>query len=71
MSDAPFDSEHLNARNWERLLLATLVRVRDHLPGPGMTEDEIEHIDARLRDRARLGIDIDQILEMAKDRGSL
>ncbi len=60
----------LNSRNWERLLLATLARVRDSLPGPGITEADLERLDSLERNRARLGIDIDDLLEQARERES-
>ena len=58
----------MNQRNWEALLLATLRRARDVLPGPGCTEESIDKMDSSLQGSARLGMDIDEILEMAEER---
>jgi len=61
----------MNPRNWERLLLATLTRARAHLPGPGVTEETLDQIPVEKRSAAALGMDIDQIMELAEERGSL
>ena len=53
--------------NWEALL-----RARDHLPGPGMDRDGADALSQQGQDKsaaAHLGLDIDDILEMARERG--
>ncbi len=59
----------MNDRNWERLLLATLERCRDHLPGPDITESELKKMTGIKRSQAQLGIDIDEIMELAEGQG--
>lgn len=61
----------MNARNWEALLLATLRRARDVMPGPGCTPESIAKMkDPNERSRARVGVDIDDVLDTAAERAS-
>ena len=60
----------LNSRNWQTLLLATLMRCSQHLPGtPGKRDVPIENISEKARDAYRTGCDVDEVLELARERG--
>ena len=60
----------MNERLWNSLLLATLVRCRDFLPGPGIDEKGLERLSPIERCKAELRIDINELLAMARERGS-
>jgi hypothetical protein len=60
----------LNSRNWQTLLLATLMRCSQQLPGtPGNRGVPIENIGEKARDAYLTGRDVDEVLEMARERG--
>ena len=61
----------MNKRNWERLLIATLQKVRASLPGPGITEEHLKTMSDIEKIKATLGIDIDEIMIEADNRGIL
>lgn len=58
-------------RNWEVLLLTTLLRAREYMPGPGLTEEDIENSDkdSSWKEKAKLSLDINKILDEAYNRG--
>lgn len=61
----------MNDRNWLRLLISTLERARELLPGPGpIKQADFDKMVSLEQKRFLLGEDIDQILEMNRDRGS-
>jgi len=57
----------IKSRNFELLVLALLVQARGFLPGPGLSRDDASH-HAEPR-AAHLGLDIDEVLELAWNRG--
>ena len=59
----------LNDRNWERLLISTLKRVRYLLPGPGpIKQKDYDAMSDTEKKRFDLGEDIDEILKLEDER---